>query len=71
MRLSHIKLANIQAKLHPDFWVNSIQFITNNLLNHPSKNSIRQPKNKANHSPQLNHCITIVINRYTAIATRS
>lgn len=34
MRLSHTKLANIQAKLHPDFWVNSIQFITNNLLNH-------------------------------------
>lgn len=51
MRLSHTKLANIQAKLHPDFWVNSIQFITNNLLNHLPTNSIRQPKNKANHPP--------------------
>lgn len=37
MRLSHTKLANIQAKLHPDFWVNSIQFITNNLLNPPNQ----------------------------------
>ena len=58
MRLSHTKLANIQAKLHPDFWVNSIQFIT--IYSIYYQQSVKSPTNtpqsgslpnKANHSP--------------------